>query len=940
MNSIVVRGACQHNLKNIDLHIPRDNLVVITGVSGSGKSSLAFDTIYAEGQRRYVESLSTYARQFIGRMDKPDVESIEGLSPAIAIEQRSASHNPRSTVGTVTETYDYLRLLFARVGVPHCPRCGREIRSQTIEMMIEQVTALPEATRLQVLAPLVRGKKGEFHRELERLRREGFSRVRLDGTLRDLSDEIALDKNKRHDIDVVVDRLVVREGMRKRLRDSLETALGLSGGVVRMAFDGDDRDDLLFSEHYACDVCGISVPEIAPRVFSFNTPYGACPDCDGLGTKFFFDVDLVIPDPGLSIREGAIVPWEKRTSLYFYQMLEALSAHYGIDVNRPFNRLSEAIQNVILYGSGDEAIEFYFDRKGRRHFYRRTFEGVIPTLDRRYRESDSRDARIDFARYMNVTDCPTCGGARLKQESLSVLVGGMNIYQVCLLSIRRCMEFMESLDLRGQQALIAGPILKEIIARLRFLMDVGMDYLNLARSSGTLSGGEWQRIRLATQIGSGLVGVLYVLDEPTIGLHPRDNLRLLDTLKRLRDMGNTILVVEHDATVMNASDHIIDMGPGAGLEGGDVVFQGTPEEARLSRTSLTGRYLSGELFIPLPDRRRSLPDRFIRIEGAEENNLRKIDIVIPCGLFTCVTGVSGSGKSTLVIETLYKVLRNRLNKEKIRTGRISRLADTGGIERTIMMDQQPIGRTPRSNPATYTGVFTPIRELFSRLPESNARGYKPGRFSFNVKGGRCEACRGDGLTRIEMHFLADVYVTCDVCGGKRFNRDTLDILYRGKSIADILDMTVDQALDFFDAIPRIRSKLKLLAQVGLGYVRLGQSATTLSGGEAQRIKLSRELAKRNSRSTLYVLDEPTIGLHIADIEKLLAVLQRLVDRGNTVVVIEHNLDVIKCADHIIDMGPEGGQGGGAIVASGTPEEIRSAPESLTGTFLRPVLAGP
>lgn len=939
MNSIVVRGACQHNLKNIDLNIPRDHLVVITGVSGSGKSSLAFDTIYAEGQRRYVESLSTYARQFIGQLDKPDVESIEGLSPAIAIEQRSASHNPRSTVGTVTEIYDYLRLLFARVGIPHCPHCGREIRSQTVEVMVEQVMALPEKTRLQVLAPVVRGKKGEFHREFDRLRKEGFIRVRVDGALRDLSDEITLDRNKRHDIDVVVDRLVVREGMRTRLRDSLETGLELSEGVIRVAFDGEDREELLFSEHYACDICGISVPEIAPRVFSFNSPYGACPDCDGLGTKFFFDVNLVIPDPGLSIREGAIAPWEKRTSLYFYQMLEALSAHYGIDINRPFNRLPEAMQKVILYGSGDEAIEFYFDRKGRRHFYRRTFEGVIPTLDRRYRETDSRDVRIDFARYMNVTDCPTCRGARLKLESLSVLVGGMNIHQVCQLSISRCMEFMESLDLPGQQVLIAGPILKEIGARLRFLLDVGMDYLNLARSSGSLSGGEWQRIRLATQIGSGLVGVLYVLDEPTIGLHPRDNLRLLDTLKRLRDMGNTILVVEHDAAVMNASDHIIDMGPGAGLEGGSVVFQGTPAEARSSRESLTGRYLSGELFIPLPDQRRPLPNRFISIEGAEENNLRKIDIRIPCGIFTCVTGVSGSGKSTLVIETLYKVLRNRLNREKSRTGRISRLADTGGIERTIMMDQQPIGRTPRSNPATYTGVFTPIRELFSRLPESNVRGYKPGRFSFNVKGGRCEACQGDGLTRIEMHFLADVYVTCDVCGGRRFNRDTLDILYRGKSIADVLDMTVDQALSFFDVIPGIKSKLELLGQVGLGYVRLGQSATTLSGGEAQRIKLSRELAKRNSSNTLYVLDEPTIGLHIADIEKLLGVLQRLVDRGNTVVVIEHNLDVIKCADHIIDMGPEGGQGGGTIVASGTPEEVQHAGESLTGRFLRPVLAG-
>ncbi|MDD5474900.1 MAG: excinuclease ABC subunit UvrA [Syntrophales bacterium] len=937
MNYIKVRGACLHNLKNVSVDIPRDRLVVITGISGSGKSSLAFDTIYAEGQRRYVESLSTYARQFIGQMDKPEVESIEGLSPAIAIEQRSASHNPRSTVGTVTEIYDYMRLLYARVGTPHCPNCGLEIRSQTVDVMIEQLLALPEKTRLQILAPVARGKKGEFQKDLDRLRKEGFARVRVDGTIHDLSNDINLDRNRRHDIDVVLDRLVVRAGIRQRLRDSLETGLALSEGTIKVSLEG--AEELLFSERYACDRCGISVTEIAPRIFSFNSPYGACPDCDGLGTKFFFDVDLVIPDPGLSIREGAIAPWEKRNSLYFYQMLEALSAHYNFDINRSFNKLPEAIQQVILYGSGKETIEFYFDRRGRRHFYRRTFEGVIPTLYRRYNETDSSDVRADFANYMNFTDCPTCGGARLKMESLSVMLGGINIHQACLLSIRQCMGFMDSLELSGQQRIIAGPILKEIQSRLRFLIDVGMDYLSLARSSGTLSGGEWQRIRLATQIGSGLVGVLYVLDEPTIGLHPRDNLRLMATLHRLRNMGNTILVVEHDAAVMNASDHIIDMGPGAGLEGGYIVFQGTPEEAMSSRESLTGRYLSGELSIPVPQGRRPLPDQFIRIEGASENNLKNIEIRIPRGLFTCVTGVSGSGKSTMVIETLYKVLRNRLNRSRGKAGKIIRLADTGGIERTIMMDQQPIGRTPRSNPATYTGVFTMIRDLFSRLPESNIRGYKPGRFSFNVKGGRCEACQGDGLTRIEMHFLPDVHVTCDVCGGRRFNRETLDIIYRGKNIADVLDMTVDQALFFFESIPGIRLKLELLADVGLGYIRLGQPATTLSGGEAQRIKLSRELAKRNTANTLYVLDEPTIGLHIADIEKLLRVLMKLVDRGNTVVVIEHNLDVVKCADHIIDMGPEGGQEGGTIVASGTPEEIRGCGESLTGRFLQSVLAG-
>jgi excinuclease ABC subunit A len=938
MNAIKVRGACRHNLKNIDVDIPRNRLVVITGMSGSGKSSLAFDTIYAEGQRRYVESLSTYARQFIGQMDKPDVESIEGLSPAIAIEQRSASHNPRSTVGTVTEIYDYLRLLFARVGIPHCPRCGREIRFQTVDAMIEQINALPEGTRLQVLAPVVRGKKGEFRKDLDRLRKDGFVRVRVDGEVRDLSEDIELEKNHRHDIEVVVDRLVVREGIRTRLRDSLETGLTLSSGTIRIALQGrGDEEDLVFSEHYACDVCGISISEIAPRMFSFNSPYGACPECDGLGIKNFFDVDLVVSDPGLSLRQGAVAPWRNRHSLYFHQMLETLADHYNFDLNRPFENLSEKVRRIILFGSGDETIEFSYNRRGRRHFYRRPFEGVIPALDRRYREAESNDVRADLARYMNITECPACGGARLRKESLSVLVGGMNIDEVCRLPIRTCRDFFDTVKLSGQQQAIAGPIFREIRARLNFLLDVGMDYLNLARSSGSLSGGEWQRIRLATQIGSGLMGVLYVLDEPTIGLHHRDNLRLTATLHRIRDMGNTVIVVEHDAAVINASDHIIDMGPGAGLDGGRIIFHGTPEEARRSESSLTGQYLSGKLAIPEPQKRRALPRRFIRIEGAVENNLKNIDITIPVGLFTCVTGVSGSGKSTMVIETLYKVLRNRLNREWSRTGKIRRLVDAGGIERTIMMDQQPIGRTPRSNPATYTGVFTLIRDLFSRLPEAKARGYKPGRFSFNVKGGRCEACQGDGVTKIEMHFLPDVYITCDICRGRRFNSDTLEIRYKGKNIADVLDMTVDQALIFFDGIPVIRAKLQLLVDVGLGYIRLGQSATTLSGGEAQRIKMSRELAKRDTGSVLYVLDEPTIGLHFADIEKLLRVLDRLVERGNTVVVIEHNLDVIKCADYVIDMGPEGGDEGGRIVVAGTPEAIAACEASLTGRFLHGLL---
>lgn len=942
MEYIRVKGASQHNLKNINIDIPRDKLVIITGVSGSGKSSLAFDTIFAEGQRRYMESLSTYARQFIGQMDKPEVESIEGLSPAIAIEQRAATQNPRSTVGTVTEIYDYLRLLFARIGIPHCYECGREIKSQTVDGMIDQVLALPEGSRINLLSPVISGKRGEFQKELRKLRREGYVRVRVDGEMRDLGEEIALDKHKRHNIDVVVDRLVVKEGIRQRLRDSLETALRLSDGLVNVERIGEGLDgveEFLFSERYACKFCGIGFAELAPRIFSFNSPYGACPDCSGLGTRMYFDEDLVVPDPNLSIREGAIAPWERRNSIHFYQMLESLSSHYGFDINVPFNQIPEEIKRVLLYGSGSEEIKFYFDKDGRRHFYSRPFEGVIKSLDRRYKETASNEIRSELVRYMNIRECPTCKGTRLKPESLAVTLNEKNIAAVCRLSIRDAMDFFNSLPLSNTEAVISQDILREIRARLKFLLDVGMDYLSLDRTSNTLSGGEWQRIRLATQIGSGLVGVLYVLDEPTIGLHPRDSGRLLKTLQRLRDMGNTVLLVEHDPEMMLRSDYIIDMGPGAGINGGNIVFEGTPKQICENGDSDTGKYLSGRLSIPLPEKRRPSPDRFITLLGASENNLKNIDIRVPVGLFTCVTGVSGSGKSTFVIETLYKVLARRFYRYRGKAGKIKQIKDLGGIERVIVMDQQPIGRTPRSNPATYTGAYNHIRDLFAMLPESRARGYKSGRFSFNVKGGRCEACKGDGLIQIEMHFLPDVYITCDVCHGKRFNRDTLDILYKGKSIADVLDMTVSQALPFFEGIPLLKSKLQLLYETGLGYIKLGQSATTLSGGEAQRIKLARELGKKMKGNTLYILDEPTIGLHFSDIRKLLDVLMRLVELGNTVVVIEHNLDVIKSADHVIDMGPEGGWGGGRIVASGTPEEVAQSDQSITGKFLKGVLSG-
>ncbi len=935
MNAIKIRGAAQHNLKNISLDIPRDKFVIITGVSGSGKSSLAFDTIYAEGQRRYVESLSTYARQFIGQMDKPIVESIEGLSPAIAIEQRASSHNPRSTVGTVTEIYDYFRLLYAAIGICHCYRCGREIKSQTIDGILESVLSLPENTAFSVLAPLVRGKKGEFQKELKKLQKDGFARVRIDGDIRDLAEDVELEKNKRHDIDLVVDRLVLKEGIRKRLRDSLEIATGRAEGLVRIVIAG--GEDMLFSEKYACPDCGISIPALTPRMFSFNSPYGACPDCNGLGSSMRFTEYLVVPDTGMSLRDGAIAPWAGRSSLYYYSILDALSTHYRFDLNTPFNKLPDRIQKVLLYGSGNENIKFYHDRGNKRYFTHRPFEGAIKQLERRWKETTSTAVRNDLMRYIDLSACDHCHGARLKEEVLAVTVMDKTIYELCKLSIRDCFDFFEQMNLTPQEISITERIIREIKSRLQFMLNVGMDYLSLERPTSSLSGGESQRIRLATQIGSGLMGVLYVLDEPTIGLHQKDNLRLIDTLKRLRDMGNTVLVVEHDADMIMACDHIVDIGPGAGTDGGEIVFQGTPSDILQSEDSLTGRYLSGKESIAMPSQKRPVKGRHIILEGANENNLKNIDIKIPVGVFTAVTGVSGSGKSTMVIETLYKVMARRLNQYNGSMGKIKKVVDLGDIERVIMINQHPIGRTPRSNPATYTGVFSFIRDLFTNLPESRIRGYKPGRFSFNVKGGRCEACEGNGLIKIEMHFLPDIYVTCDVCHGKRFNQDTLDIKYKDKNIADVLDMTVNEALVFFSNIPSIKSHLQLLNDVGLGYIHLGQSATTLSGGEAQRIKLARELGKKINSNTLYILDEPTIGLHFADIQKLLDVLMRLVDMGNTMVVIEHNLDVIKCADYVIDLGPEGGSGGGSIISSGTVEKVAHDDHSITGQFLREVI---
>ena len=927
----MVRGAREHNLKNIHLEIPRDKLVVITGLSGSGKSSLAFDTIYAEGQRRYVESLSAYARQFLEQMEKPDVDTIDGLSPAISIEQKTTSRNPRSTVGTVTEIHDYLRVLFARVGRPHCPECGKEIKSQTVQQIVDQVMALPAGTRLQILAPIVRGRKGEYRKEFDHLRKSGYVRVKVDGTVRELSEEIILDKNKKHTLEVLIDRLVVKENIPKRLADSLATALSLSAGVAKVEIGS--GEELVFSEKFACVDCGVSLPEISPRMFSFNNPYGACPQCDGLGTKMYFDPDLIVPDPELSIREGAVVPWQGRSSIHFHQILESLGEHYKIDLYAPFRSLPPAVKQALLFGSNGEQIKFYSDRGDRRNFYHRDFEGVIPGLERRYRETDSEIIREEMEKYMNFRPCPGCQGARLRKESLFVRIGGLNIHEVTQKSIRKALSFFSGLSLSAREKEIARRILKEIAERLGFLVNVGLDYLTLSRSSATLSGGESERIRLATQIGSGLVGVLYILDEPSIGLHQRDNARLLATLKRLRDLGNTILVVEHDEETIREADFVIDLGPGAGIHGGEVVFSGTPGEMMEAPNSLTGQYLSGRLQIPLPRNRRRPGGKYLTLLGAAENNLKNLTVRIPLGLLTCVTGVSGSGKSTLVLDTLYRALAQKIYHAKEKPGKLRELQGLGEIDKVIEIDQSPIGRTPRSNPATYTGVFTHIRELFAELPESRARGYREGRYSFNVNGGRCEACGGDGIIKIEMHFLPDIYVTCDVCRGKRYNRETLEVQYKGANIWDVLDMTVEQAHKFFEPIPRIRGKLQTLKEVGMGYIKLGQQATTLSGGEAQRVKLSRELSKRATGRTLYILDEPTTGLHFDDIRKLLRVLNSLVDTGNTVIVIEHNLEVIKTADYLIDLGPEGGEAGGEIVAEGTPEEVLQNPRSYTGKFL-------
>jgi excinuclease ABC subunit A len=944
-NQIVVSGAREHNLKNVSLSLPRDALVVLTGLSGSGKSSLAFDTIYAEGQRRYVESLSAYARQFLGQMDKPDVDSIEGLSPAISIDQKTTSRNPRSTVGTVTEIYDYLRLLWARIGVPHCHVCGARIAGQSIEQITDQVLELEEGTRFMILAPVVRGRKGEYGKLLEELRAEGFSRVLVDGELRGLDEEIVLEKQVKHEIAVVVDRLVMRADVRKRLADSIETAAALAEGIVSVQTvprEAAPRDSvvgetLTFSEKFACLKCGTSMPELEPRIFSFNAPQGACPRCTGLGSQLEIDPELVVPDPELSIAQGALAPWAASSSAYYDQMTAALAERYDVDVEAPWHALSEEQQRIFLYGTGGERVDVrYRNRYGRERAYGARFEGIVPNLERRYRETDSDLQREKIEEFMSVRPCPECHGARLRPESLAVLVAGTPINEFCALSARAALEWVESVELTDTERHIARLIVREIAERLRFLENVGIGYLSMDRASATLSGGEAQRIRLATQIGSALVGVLYVLDEPSIGLHQRDNAKLVATLERLRDLGNTVLVVEHDEQTMRAADHIVDLGPGAGEHGGRIVAQGTAAEVELVPESLTGQFLSGAARIEVPSKRRR-PSGAIEIVGATEHNLRGISVRVPLGVLTCVTGVSGSGKSTLVNDVLYKAVANRLHRARQRPGAHGQVSGIDALDKIIAVDQSPIGRTPRSNPATYTGLFDVIRDLFSKTAEARARGYKPGRFSFNVKGGRCEVCRGDGQIRIEMHFLPDVYVPCEQCHGRRYNRETLEVRFKGKTIADVLDMPVEEALRFFEHIPAIRRRLATLNDVGLGYVRLGQPATTLSGGEAQRVKLATELAKIATGRTLYILDEPTTGLHFADVQRLLEVLHRLVDAGNSVVVIEHNLDVIKSADRIIDLGPEGGDGGGEVVATGTPEQIAAVPQSHTGRFLEPLL---
>ena len=936
---ITVKGARVNNLKNIDVSIPRDKLVVLTGLSGSGKSSLAFDTIYAEGQRRYVESLSSYARMFLGQMEKPDVDYIDGLSPAISIDQKTTSKNPRSTVGTVTEIYDYLRLLWARVGTPHCPICGKEIKQQTVDQIIDQVLALPEGTRIQVMAPVIRGKKGEHAKIFEDARKSGYVRCRVDGIAYDLSEEIKLEKNKKHEIDVVVDRLVIRPDIARRLTDSVEIAANLAGGLVVVNVVGEDRD-ILFSQNYACEDCGVSMEELTPRMFSFNNPFGACPTCMGLGSQMKIDPDLIIPNKDLSIVEGAItasgwnnVKGDGISRMYF----DALSKKYKFKLNTPIKDLPKEILDVILYGTGGEKLTLHYDQpRGQGTLYQ-PFEGIVNNLERRYRETQSDSVKRELEECMSQCPCPTCRGRRLKRESLAVTVGGLDIDSYCRKSVSDALDFMEHLELDPTQTMIAAQILKEIKNRLGFLRSVGLQYLTLSREAGTLSGGESQRIRLATQIGSSLMGVLYILDEPSIGLHQRDNDKLLATLKQLRDLGNTLLVVEHDEDTMRQADYIVDIGPGAGVNGGRVVAAGTPEEVMNTPGSVTGDYLSGRKKIPVPAQRRSGNGHWLKVFGAAENNLRHVDVAIPLGTFTCVTGVSGSGKSSLVNEILYKKLGADLNRVKVRPGKHDRIEGEEYLDKVINIDQSPIGRTPRSNPATYTGLFNDIRDLFASTPDAKSRGYGPGRFSFNTRGGRCEACTGDGLIKIEMHFLPDIYVPCEVCKGRRYNRETLEVRYKGKSIYDVLEITVDEALPFFENLPRIYNRLRTLEEVGLGYVKLGQPSTELSGGEAQRIKLATELSKRSTGKTIYILDEPTTGLHSADVHKLIEVLQKLVDTGNTVMVIEHNLDVIKTADHLIDLGPEGGDGGGTIVCTGTPEEVAACPGSYTGQYLKKML---
>lgn len=938
-DELIIRGARQNNLKNVDLTIPRDKLVVFTGLSGSGKSSLAFDTIYAEGQRRYVESLSSYARQFLGQMDKPDVDSIDGLSPAISIDQKTTSKNPRSTVGTVTEIYDYLRLLWARVGVPHCPKCGREIRRQTIDQIVDQIMALPEGTRFLILSPIIRGKKGEHKRTLEDARKSGFARVRIDDILYDLNEQIALEKNKKHTIELVVDRLVLRSDLRRRLADSLETACSHSGGLVVIHLPSENRN-LEFSQNYACPDCGISLSALEPRMFSYNTPYGACPDCSGLGFRLKGDPALVIPDPGKSIWDGAIQlsGWSSvRSDSIFRMYFEALSKKYGFSLTEPFDSLSPEAKEVILYGTGGEKLHMTYNRGNGMGILEQPFEGIMNNLERRYKETSSDAVRKELEECMSTSPCPRCRGDRLSDVARAVTVGGLGLADYCRLPVSSALDFMLKLDLTGNDGVIAEPIRKEICARLRFLQDVGLQYLTLSRGAGTLSGGESQRIRLATQIGSSLMGVLYILDEPSIGLHQRDNSKLLETLKHLRDIGNTLIVVEHDEDTMREADYVVDVGPGAGVHGGQIVAAGSLEDIMAEPRSITGQYLSGVKKIPVPSRRRTGNGNFLTIEGARENNLQDLDVSIPLGTFTCVTGVSGSGKSSLVNEVLYKTLAARLNHARTRPGACKGVKGMEYLNKVIDIDQSPIGRTPRSNPATYTGLFNDIRDLFASTADAKMRGYGPGRFSFNVKGGRCEACSGDGLVKIEMHFLPDVYVPCEVCHGQRYNRETLEVQYKGKNIAQVLDMTADEAAEFFENLPKLHRKVQTLVDVGLGYVRLGQSSTTLSGGEAQRVKLATELSRMATGSTIYILDEPTTGLHTADVHRLIDVLQMLVEGGNTVVVIEHNLDVIKSADHIIDLGPEGGDGGGRIVAVGTPEEVAGTEGSFTGRYLAPVL---